>query len=230
MTELTVALLAFLGTHLAMSHPLRAPLVATVGTAAFQGLYSLVAFATLGWAAWAFWRAPTGAWLWQPGDGLWALATLLMFAASVLLVGSLIGNPALPDPRGKTLAMQPARGVFAITRHPMMWSFALWSVSHALVSPRPEVLMSSAAIAFLALVGAAGQDHKKRVLMGAAWADWQGRTAFVPFAGQFAGRIGWAAAWPGPIALAGGTVLWLGATWAHPWMGAPYAGLWRYIL
>ena len=228
MTELTLALIAFLGTHFAMSHPLRAPLVARIGTAAFQALYSLIAFVTLGWAAWAFWRAPTGAWLWQPGDGLWALATLLMFAASVLLVGSLIGNPALPLPAGNALAAQPARGVFAITRHPMMWSFSLWSLSHVLVSPRPAVLLLSFAIAFLALVGAAGQDRKKQVLMGDAWRDWQARTAFVPFAGQLAKRIRWGIAWPGRTALVGGTLLWLAATWAHPWMGAPSAGLWRW--
>ena len=42
------AAIAFVGTHFLLSHPLRAPLVARVGEKGFLGLYSLVAFATLG--------------------------------------------------------------------------------------------------------------------------------------------------------------------------------------
>ena len=30
------------------------------------------------------------------------------------------------------------RGVFAITRHPMMWSFTLWGTAHILVFPTTE--------------------------------------------------------------------------------------------
>lgn len=229
MTELALALAAFLATHFAMSHPLRSALVARLGATGFLGVYSLVAFATLGWAASAFWRAPVGAALWVPSEGLWVLGTVIMFAGSVLFAGSLIGNPALPDPRGAQLATQTPRGVFAITRHPMMWGFTLWSVTHALVSPRPAVLLLTGAIAVLALGGSLAQDAKKKLLMGAAWEGWVARTAFVPLSGQLAGRIGWAAAWPGTVALVGGTTLWLIATYAHPWMGAPMAGLWRWI-
>lgn len=36
--------------------------------------------------------------LWAAGDGLWALASALMLIGSVLFVGSLFGNPALPGP------------------------------------------------------------------------------------------------------------------------------------
>jgi uncharacterized membrane protein len=221
MSLLIIALTAFVATHLLMSHPLRAPMVAALGQGGFMIVYSVVSFATLGWAAHAFGKAPAGAMLWQAADGLNALATLIMFAASVLMIGSLIGNPALPQPGADKLATQTPRGVFAITRHPMMWSFALWSLAHVLVSPRAPVIALSIAIAILALVGAAGQDHKKAVLMGAAWQGWVARTSFAPF-----GRGG---AWPGRIALVGGTVLWLVATWAHPILGAPVAGLWQWL-
>jgi len=212
-----------------MSHPLRGGMVARLGANGFSGIYSLVSFATLGWAVWAFREAPVGAWAWQPGEGLQVLSTVIMVSASVLLVGSFVGNPALPQPGADALAKKPARGVFAITRHPMMWSFALWSVAHVLVSPRPPVMLLTGAIAFLALVGAAGQDRKKAVLMGPAWQDWTARTDFVPFAGQISGRIPWAGAWPGRAALIGGAVLWLLASWAHPWLGAPVAGIWYWL-
>jgi uncharacterized membrane protein len=220
-TILTLALIAFVGTHFLMSHPLRAGMVARLGAGGFQGVYSLVSLATLGWAAYAFREAPLGMPLWTAGDGLNALATAIMFIASVLLAGSFVGNPALPQPGANKLAALPARGVFTITRHPMMWSFALWSLAHVIVSPRPAVIMLSGFIALLALGGAAGQDAKKAKLMGDSWQGWVSRTSFFPFAKG--------GAWPGRIALVGGTALWLIATWAHPIAGAPTAGLWIWL-
>lgn len=221
MLQLTFALTAFVGTHLLMSHPLRAPMVAQLGASAFQLVYSLVSFATLGWAIYAFREAPIGEPLWAAGDALNMIATVVMFVASVLLAGSFIGNPALPQPGAAKLAMQIPAGVFAITRHPMMWSFALWSLAHVLVSPRPAVLLLSGLIALLALGGAAGQDVKKAKLMGDSWMTWTSRTSFLPYA------RGWA--WPGTTALIAGTVLWLLATWAHPLAGAPTAGIWIWL-
>ena len=58
---LIAANVAFVGTHFALSHPLRAPLVARLGEKGFLPVYSLVAFATLGWMILAFRGAPRGA-------------------------------------------------------------------------------------------------------------------------------------------------------------------------
>jgi uncharacterized membrane protein len=230
MTNLILALAAFVGTHLLMSHPLRAPMVARLGAGGFQGVYVVVSLATLIWAAQAFKAVPDGEPIWSVGDGLWAVSTVLMLVASILLLGSMIRNPAMPTPGAEAAALAPARGVFAITRHPMMWSFALWSLSHALVSPRPAVIVLCAFVAVLALVGAAGQDAKKAKLMGNAWRDWASRTSYWPFGGQLSGRISWGAATPGMHALGGGLVVWLLATWLHPWAGAGMsAGIWRWF-
>jgi uncharacterized membrane protein len=215
---LTIALIAFVGTHFAMSHPLRAPMISTLGAGGFQIVYSLVSLATLGWAVYAFRETPIGAPLWVAGAGVNIAATAIMFVASVLLAGSFVGNPALPQPGAEKLAMQTPAAVFAITRHPMMWSFALWSLAHVLVSPRPPVIVLTAFIAFLALGGAAGQDHKKAKLMGESWQGWVSRTSFIL-----------KPAWPGRTALIGGTLIWLAATWAHPLAGAPTAGLWLWL-
>ena len=116
---------AFVGTHFLLSHPLRKPIVDTVGSTAFLGIYSVVAAATLGWLVLAYRAAPAGTPLWPVGDGLWAAATVVMLAASVLLMGSIVHNPALPNPGSPTPVPAEARGVFAVTRHPMMWAFAL---------------------------------------------------------------------------------------------------------
>ncbi|MDX7950696.1 NnrU family protein [Lichenihabitans sp. Uapishka_5] len=219
------AAISFVGSHFVLSHPLRRPLVARIGETGFSILYSVVAIATLGWLSKAAQAAPATDFLWPVGDGIWALATVLMLVASVLLMGSLIGNPALPGPAGAL--PEQARGVFAITRHPMMWSFALWGFCHILVYPQAATIVVALAIIVLALVGAALQDRKKERLQPERWPTWEARTSFWPLAAVASGR----AQLTGlkPHTWLGGVVVWLAATWAHiPLAGWP-AGIWRWI-
>lgn len=230
MTALAIACLVFVGSHFLLSHPLRAWLVARLGAQGFLGVYSLVALGSFGWVIHAFGRVPATNPAYIPGDAGWAVASLVMWLASVLFAGSLIGNPALPAPGAAQAAMRPPAGVFAITRHPMMWGFALWAIVHMALWPTPENHILSSAILLLALGGSAGQDAKKAALLGDAWRGWQAGTAFVPFAGQLSGRISWRAAWPGLTVLVAGTTLWLAATWAHVPLGARLAaGIWRWF-
>ncbi|OHC93589.1 MAG: MFS transporter [Sphingomonadales bacterium RIFCSPLOWO2_12_FULL_63_15] len=222
-----IAATAFVGTHFILSHPLRAPLVARLGEKGFLGVYSLVAAVTLIWMIVAYRAAPVTPLLWPVGDGLWVIATLIMLVASILLLGSLVGNPAMPNPDGPIMVPAEAKGVFAITRHPMMWAFAMWGLAHILVYPVAANIIVSAAIILLALVGAALQDRKKKVLTPAAWQHWESRTSYWPFAAILAGRARFGRF--GMHALAGGLVVWLAATWAHmPLAGWP-AGIWRWL-
>ena len=212
---LFISSIAFVGTHFLLSHPLRRPLVRPLGERAFQGVYSLVALITFGLMVYFYrmiGREPER--LWDAGDAGWIAGTILMWIASILFVGSFLGNPALPGapgPRGGP------KGVFSITRHPMMWSFAIWAAVHLMILAMPKALVFDGAIIFLALAGAAAQDRKKAALMGDNWHDWTAQTAFVPFTRGLA--------YPGTVALVGGTVLFLVATWLHPMP----AGIWRWI-
>ena len=218
---------AFVGTHFALSHPLRRPIVTAIGSQAFLVLYSAVAFVTIGGMAWAYRNAPLTTPLWGVGDGLWAVATTIMLAASIMLMGSLVGNPALPNPGGNASVPSEAHGVYAITRHPMMWAFALWGVCHILIYPIAKNIVVAVAIIVLALAGAALQDRKKAMLDPIGWPSWQARTSYWPFAAMATGkaRLGRC----GMHAIAGGLVVWLAATWAHiPLAGWP-AGIWRWI-
>lgn len=220
---LELASAAFVGSHLLMSHPLRPALVGALGERGFGGVYSLVSIGLL-WAMSHFYgpaaaEAPGS--LWDAGQTGWIVATVLMWIGAILFVGSLRRNPAFPNPGKPVTHIGAALGVFAITRHPMMWSFAIWALVHAIVLPTLASLTVSAAILFLALVGAAGQDRKKARLVGEPWRDWMRRTSFVPF-----GR-GLAA--PGGFALIGGTLLWLAATWAHGALGYRPAGIWAFF-
>ena len=226
---LIVTCILFVGSHLVLSHPLRDGLAGRLGERGFQIVYSIVAIATLIMVVQAWRGMPPEPPLWAVGDTLWAAASLIVLFAGILFMGSLIGNPALPAPHAARDAAAAPRGVFAITRHPMMWGFALWAAAHIMVMPTPGQIILSATIAFLALVGSAGQDAKKARLMGDAWRGWAARTSFVPYAGQFAGKASWCEAVPRPHALLGGIVLWIVATRAHGALGYMVAGMWRWV-
>ena len=204
----------FVGTHFLLSHPLRSRLVGVLGERAFQALYSFVAIATLGSTIYFYHIIGREPQLWVPGEALSFLATLLMWFGSILFVGSFVRNPALPGARGPSGAPQ---GVFAITRHPMMWGFALWAIVHLLTVATPKALVLDGAILFLALVGAAAQDRKNLARRGERWHEWSAQTAFWPFARGMAS--------PGLFAFVGGTLLLLLATWLHPMPAGP----WRWI-
>ena len=81
--------------------------------------------------------------------------------------------------------------------------------------------LSGTAIAFLALVGAALQDGKKDRLMGQVWSDYRSKTSFVPYGNGLKSADG--------FALMFGTLLWLGATWAHGALGGMPAGVWAFL-
>jgi uncharacterized membrane protein len=206
--------IAFVGTHFLLSHPLRDPIVRKIGERTFQSIYSLVAIATFGSMIWFYGVIGDEPQLWTPGEAAWIAGAVLMWLGSILFVGSFVGNPALPGARGPKGG---PKGVFAITRHAMMWGFALWAIVHLMVVATPKALVFDGAILLLAGVGSALQDRKKAGLMGDAWHEWTAQTAFWPFARGLAN--------PGAFALVGGTLLFLVATWLHPFP----VGIWRWI-
>ncbi len=227
MTMLLLAAMAFVGTHFLLSHPLRAPLVRAMGEGAFLGIYSVIALVTTIWMIVAYGTAPSTVPFWLVGDGLWAVATVLMLIASILLAGSLVGNPAFPKPGAAHAAPGSARGVYAITRHPMLWSFAIWGCVHILVYPLAKSFIVTSAIILLSLVGAVFQDRKKERLQPQTWPDWERHTSYFPLAAIIGGRARFGGF--GRVAIVGGVVIWLAATWAHIPLSGWRAGIWRWF-
>jgi uncharacterized membrane protein len=217
---LTAANAAFVGTHFAMSHPLRAPMVKALGAGGFQGAYTLVSFATLAWVYFAFLGAPAAD-LGGSGDGGWIIATLLTWPAMVLLAGSLIGNPALPTPMAEAQARAEPKGVFLVTRHPMMWGIGLWAASHMVLLWSTRTMITALAMGILALIGAKFQDGKKRGQMGDAWGEWSAKTTYWPRWSKLLSV--------GMVPLAAGTVLWLAGSWVHLWRAGIPAGVFKWL-
>lgn len=217
---LAAANAAFVGSHFAMSHPLRATMVRAMGEKGFSIAYSVVSFATLAWVYFAFTMAPPAD---LPGSGEigWIAATIITWPAMVLLAGSFVGNPALPTPLAEAQARAEPKGVFRVTRHPMMWAIGLWALSHMVLFWSTRTMIAAFAMGTLALVGSKLQDGKKAKLMGEAWGEWSRKTSWWPRLGRIFSV--------GTIPLLAGTALWLAGSWIHLWRAGIPAGVWKWI-
>jgi uncharacterized membrane protein len=218
---LVLSCLGFVGSHFAMSHTFRKALIRSFGKSAFMGFYSVTSLGFFGVMIFAFRGAPRGNPMWLSNGALWVIASIITLVAAVLFTGSFSSNPSLPSPASADLATRMPTGVFKVTRHPMMWSFALWGVAHIIIAPRPAVLILIGSIIFLALVGARAQERKKAKMMGVEWEMWLRRTSFLPRISGFL-RV------PATIWI-GGIVLWLVSTWAHAFFALPPAGIFSWI-
>jgi uncharacterized membrane protein len=215
---LIVAVSLFVGGHELLSHPLRAPIVRAVGEKGFLGVYAVVALGSLIWTG-ELWKAIPPDRLWETPGWAYIVALPVMLLAFILFVGSMTApNPALMGggvPERSNAGVTTVRGVQNITRHPMMWAFALWAVVHMALSADSRTLVLAGGILVLALFGSAMQDKKKRAASPGYGAH-MAATSFVPFAAQLGGSPPLASAWPGAVAFGGGLVLWAVVLWAHP--------------
>ena len=206
----------FVLSHVIMSHPLRPAMVQALGEKGFSGVYSLVVALFFAWMLYAYATAPYVA-LW--GDPPWArhLLLLIMLPAVVLLVLSLTApNPTL-GPQGPE-KLQAGTALGAITRHAMLWAFALWAVGHMIANGDAATVILTAGILVLALGGAGLIDWKKRKALGPAYAAFMARTSFVPFAAVIGGRakLDWKAIGLWRIAL--GIAVYFVILFSHGWI------------
>jgi uncharacterized membrane protein len=193
--QLYYATAAFLATHFITSTPLRGALVRGIGEKAYIALYSLLAIATLGWMIWAYNRAPLEP-MWV---GLrWLPAVVMPFAFVLLACGLLSRNPTLVGADKLLRNPEPARGIIRVTRHPVMWSFMLWSLTHLLARGEHMASVFFGGFFALAALGALLMDQRKARTLGENWKRFDAVTSYIPFGAILRGRnrfdareIGW---------------------------------------
>jgi len=195
MEMLAVATAAFLVTHFISSTPLRAALVGAMGEWPYRGVYSLVAFITLGAMIWAYASMPSEASLWTP---LRLLPLLLMPFAFILAVAGYWRNPTMVGADKLLKSDDPARGMIRVTRHPLMWGIMLWAASHILANPDTPSLVFFGGFLLVALIGTISQDRRKARTGGEDWVRFARLTSHIPFVAVAQGRnrivwreIGW---------------------------------------
>jgi uncharacterized membrane protein len=186
MTHLLLASFAFLATHYVSSTQLRDVLVQVLGQA-YLAMYTLIAFVTLGWMIWAFYHAPF--------INLWYAVALRAVPLAVMPVAMLFFVCGLTTPNptlvGKSHILDtdvPARGILRITRHPLMWSFALWAVSHIAARGDAASLVFFGTFAVLALTGTWLIDRRKAAALGENWKKFAAVTSNLPLAAIVGGR------------------------------------------
>lgn len=188
MTNLLLAAIAFLVLHAFPSTPGRAWAIKRLGEPAYLGLFSFVSVAVLAWMIWAYQSAPAAEPLWITGETWRWINAGLMLAPFILIVSAVAQpNPSAVRSEGALERPEPWRGIFAVTRHPLMWGIAIWALLHLITRPDLPGLVFFAALGGLALGGAALQDVRKRRELGAAWETFESHTSMIPFAAVAAG-------------------------------------------
>jgi uncharacterized membrane protein len=209
---LVAATAAFVLTHLVSATPLRARLVANLGEWPYRGLYSALAFVTLGAMIWAFIRAPREL-LWS---GWRDLPLVVMPLALVLIATGYRRNPTMVGADVLLKSEQPARGMIRITRHPIMWGIMLWAAGHIAASGELRAVVFFGGFLLVALLGTLSLDRRKRA--DPNWPRFADATSHIPFVAiaQGRNRLAWREiGWTRPlIGLAAYVVLLL----AHPWL------------
>ena len=199
MAMLIAAGLFFIGIHVFISStPLRGQLIGRLGERPYQGLFSLLSFAGIGWLIWAYIGANHSIWG-QPPAALIFIAVILAMAGLWLAVlGIASPNPTALDQEKLLASPSPARGIVRITRHPFMVGFALWALAHMVLNPDTASLVFFGTFLVLASLGPWLIDAKKARAFADQWPNFARVTSIIPFAAIARGRnqfvsseIGW---------------------------------------
>ena len=214
MTEFFLALSLFLLSHSIPARPaVRERLAGALGERTYVLLYSALSLGLLAWLISAAMRAPVVP-LWPLEPWQYYVPILLMLPAFILFAGgALSANPlSISFRRG----FDPARpGFVAVTRHPILWGFALWSFAHVVPNGDLVPAIMFGGFGLFSLAGMALVDRRKRRQMGEEWQRLAARFPVVPFTGQR----------PAPGALLipvlAGTFLYLALLHLHPLLFGP---------
>jgi uncharacterized membrane protein len=192
-------------------------IVARIGERPFRGLFVVASFVLLGWLAWSYGRAGPVRVFWMVPQWLAVLMMVLMLPALLLFVCSVTTpNPTSVAGRHALEASNPAIGILRVTRHPMLWAFALWGIVHLVVLGTASAAVLTGAIIVTAFAGMPSLDAKYARRNPGRWPAFAAATSLLPFAAIVQGRnklalgeIGW---WRPLLAV----VLWVALIALHP--------------
>lgn len=187
--EFLSAVAVFLVSHrVPASRRVRPWLVARLGEKLYLGIYGLISLGAVIWLISAAVRAPAFP-LWQ--QDVWhAVVPLAAMPLAAMLLGAAVLSP---NPLSISLwpasPAEPMPAIATVTRHPLLWGFAIWAASH--VPPNGElvsVFLFSGLCSF-ALHGMWLLDRKRLAALGTAeWHRLAEGTSVVPFAAALTGR------------------------------------------
>lgn len=214
MAPLLLASLIWIGLHLGIAGTgVRDALARRLGEGGFRATFSLASAIAITLLVLA-WRTAPPLPLWTASPTLrWALAAA-MLPAFILFAGSLMARNATSLGQNAALSAEP-RGTLRITRHPMLWSFAIWAALHAIGNGDGTDLLFFGAFLVTALLGMPSLDAKVAARHPQAWPDFASRTSILPGGAILSGRNRMALGELAGPALVG-TVGWAALLLLHP--------------
>jgi uncharacterized membrane protein len=217
MTLLIIAALLWLGIHIGIAGTqLRDAIVARIGEMPFRGLFSLLTILAIVFLIRAWAGAPTTP-LWYAPDWLRWVLVAVMLVAFVLFVASVSQrNPTMVGAEGAMA--QPPRGMHRVTRHPMLWSFALWAAVHIIGNGDSAAIVFFGSFLVAALAGMPSIDAKLARRDPAAWQALSAATSIVPLVAIAQGRNRFVPGEIGWLALLIAVVAWAVVLHLHPWL------------
>ena len=220
-TALLIAVLwiAFAGSHMALSsRRVRPRIVAALGDERrFQGLYSLVALGIFVPLVTIYFRHK------HEGPYLGTLATVpgmrwLMFAGMGAAFALLVAGLVRPSPASVVPGATEVRGIYHVTRHPVLMALGLYGLLHlCVVAVNATELAFFAGFPLFVAIGAQHQDQRKLASMP-DYKRFCEATPFVPFS-RPAGVADALREQPIPIALGVGIAALV--RWVHPALFGP---------
>jgi uncharacterized membrane protein len=201
MTDLLPLLLAaifWIATHNGFAGTdIRTRLVGKIGEVGFRIAYAVTSIIAIMMLVQA-WEAAVAIPLWSAPAWLRLILAAAMLPAFLFFAAGLLRNPTAVG--GEALAGQQARGIQRITRHPMLWSFALWALVHVIGNGDLASLIFFGTFAISAFLGMPSIDRKLAARAPEAAARLRAETSIMPFGAILAGRnrlvlgeIGWLA-------------------------------------
>ncbi len=193
MTMLLAAAFVFLAIHLLVAGtPLRDAITAAIGEGTYLGLFSLASLGAIVWLALAFGAAHASAdnrVLFNLGRGAQDLAIPAVFIAFLIGVpGLTMPNPTSVGQSGTASKEETVRGILRVTRHPFLWSVAIWSAMHLSTNGDLASVILFGTFLALSVLGTFSIDAKRKRKMGEAWTAFASRTSNLPFAAIVSGR------------------------------------------
>jgi uncharacterized membrane protein len=140
-----------------------------------------------------------------------------MLPAFVLFVASVSGpNPTMIGPRNGDA--RPPGGVTRVTRHPMLWSFAIWAGVHIIGNGDTAAILFFGAFLVTALAGMPSIDAKLAQRDVGVWRGLSEATSIVPFVAIAQGRNRFVPSEIGWLTPAIAVVAWVVLLLVHPWL------------
>lgn len=214
--QLLAAAAVFLATHIGLaSYASRTALIAKFGQRGYLIGYVIVSFVTFGALLFSFADAPRE-YLWLAPTWVRHLPMGVMIIVCILIVAGYMGpNPTAVGLDRLAKLDEGPKGIFRVTRHPILSGIVLWALVHIPASGQLSAIILQASIALLAIMGMMQIDRRKARTLGEEWQAYAAQTSAVPFAAILAKRQRFVFSEIGGLPIIGGAGLYFILISAH---------------